>query len=252
MALVYLATNLVNGKRYVGITAKTLEQRAYNHIYRAMKVGATQAISMAIRKYGPEMFRFRALKITGTIDEAKSDEIRLIAALRPEYNMTLGGDGIWGFKFSQSSIEKMSAHRRGKPWAWMTGPRRDEISLRISAAKLKPVICVSDGVEYPSVKDAAAAYGLRPSDITTVCRGRQYSAAGLRFRYAHGAAPVAFKRGEAKSLIFMCVETGQVARGIYRAAAAFGLSHNWLRKAAATGMLVAKTGHHYRFVPKGA
>ena len=39
---------------------------------------------------------------------------------------------------------------------------------------------------------------------------------------------------------------------IYRAAAAFGLSHNWLRKAAATGMLVAKTGHHYRFVPKGA
>lgn len=49
----YLLRNRVNGKRYIGITRGTVEQRWLVHCKKA-RLGSKLYIHTAIRKYGPE------------------------------------------------------------------------------------------------------------------------------------------------------------------------------------------------------
>ena len=56
MAIVYLLTNLENGKHYVGKTKGTLDKRWYKHVHEAKK-GCSFALHGAIRKYGSNTFR---------------------------------------------------------------------------------------------------------------------------------------------------------------------------------------------------
>lgn len=55
MALVYLVTNIENGKRYVGKTKGSLAERWYNHVKDA-RAGSPYAIHRAIRKHGKQAF----------------------------------------------------------------------------------------------------------------------------------------------------------------------------------------------------
>ena len=48
---------------------------------------------------------------------------------------------------------------------------------------MKPVICLNDGIVYPSAIEASAAYGVHRTSIGEVCRGLHVHAKGLRFSY---------------------------------------------------------------------
>lgn len=47
----------------------------------------------------------------------------------------------------------------------------------------KPVLCLSTGISYPSINEAARATGTDPSDIVKVCKGKACTAGGLKWRY---------------------------------------------------------------------
>lgn len=95
---VYIITNLVNGKQYVGVTKHTSLQRFKRHCKSKSVIG------QAIRKYGSENFSI------GTVDqqfstkkEADQLEIKLIELFRTRtsphgqgYNVALGGQGPTG------------------------------------------------------------------------------------------------------------------------------------------------------------
>ena len=97
-ARIYLITNKVNGKRYVGITTKSVEKRWRLHINTAND-DSYYWIHKAIRKYGPEAFEVEELGAAATWETACQIEIALIAFFKTfwldgrGYNQTHGGDG---------------------------------------------------------------------------------------------------------------------------------------------------------------
>jgi group I intron endonuclease len=85
--MIYLISNTINGKRYIGKTSKTLEERWYRHC-KSAEYGSNTYLHKAIRKYGPESFKIEYL-----MEGLDEEEVMLIADQQPEYNMTAGGDG---------------------------------------------------------------------------------------------------------------------------------------------------------------
>lgn len=109
--IVYQASNLVNGKRYIGVTKHGLRARARNHKWRANS-GGGHMFHAALRKYGSDKFVFEILAdFIDDYDLAKVYEWEMICKHRPEYNLTAGGEGGG---FAASTIEKMRAAKLGK------------------------------------------------------------------------------------------------------------------------------------------
>jgi group I intron endonuclease len=95
---VYLITNLVNGKKYVGCTKVSIKQRWEQHRSKAKK-NSHFALHAAIRKYGVRNFRIEVIQeVEGTHDDLMVTEIHHIAAhdsfFPAGYNLTAGGDGV--------------------------------------------------------------------------------------------------------------------------------------------------------------
>jgi group I intron endonuclease len=98
LGYVYLITNIVNGKQYVGYTTQTIRARWVQH-KSAAKCGSSTVLHKAIRKHGPGNFRLDTIEIVdGTITELKETEVRQIAAhgcvVPRGYNLTHGGEGV--------------------------------------------------------------------------------------------------------------------------------------------------------------
>ncbi len=105
----------------------------------------------ALRKYGEDAFSWTVLVTLKTHGEALAEEMRLIAELKPEYNLSLGGEGNSG----------------------------------IPAWNRKPVTCLEDGKIFPSATHAADAYGLTNINVSEVCMGKYRSAQG-EYHFIYG------------------------------------------------------------------
>ena len=90
----YLVTNKVNGKVYVGLTIGPLENRLKQH-FAAARRGRKSAFSNAIMKYGEDAFRIELISTDArTYEELQELEVLEIAkrdAIRNGYNTALGG-----------------------------------------------------------------------------------------------------------------------------------------------------------------
>jgi group I intron endonuclease len=114
MLIVYLVTNKINGKRYVGQTSQTLKQR-WNRHKSPMNHRHGVYLYHAIQKYGSENFEIKPLIYVDSKEWMDYYETALIKAwdLRnPDkgYNLTDGGGGMLGFKLSDETKQKMSEH----------------------------------------------------------------------------------------------------------------------------------------------
>jgi group I intron endonuclease len=107
---VYLITNTVNGKRYVGQTIKSLEARWQQH--KLLK--NCRAFHGAIKKYGEDKFIIESIIEPPTIelmDEFESEYIRRYCTLVPNgYNLTEGGRVP---RHNSETKEKMSLSHKG-------------------------------------------------------------------------------------------------------------------------------------------
>lgn len=108
--IVYLITNKLNGKRYVGITTQKLQNRINQHIVqKETKRQKKSAISEAIAKHGFENFLVEQIDAAETIQELYEKEkqwIEKLGTFGVEYNLTKGGDGSHGRILSEESKEK--------------------------------------------------------------------------------------------------------------------------------------------------
>jgi hypothetical protein len=77
---VYCHTHVASGRRYVGLTKKTMLARWNQHSYNARQKKGKKCSYFwaAIRKYGPESFSHEILKSCGSLEEASAAEIRYI------------------------------------------------------------------------------------------------------------------------------------------------------------------------------
>lgn len=84
--IVYLITNKINGKQYVGMTGRSLEARWSAH-KSSTRNGSPFRFHSAIRKYGEENFEASILYDDLSIEECRTIEEKTIL----EYNTTING-----------------------------------------------------------------------------------------------------------------------------------------------------------------
>lgn len=115
MNYLYVITNTVNGKQYVGISVNP-RKRWYKH-----RCGlGSKLVAHAIAKYGSENFRFAVIHSCEKREDALRAERDLVVLWRTEtpngYNLTPGGDSgaPIGTKRSQAVIELVAAKNRGQ------------------------------------------------------------------------------------------------------------------------------------------
>jgi group I intron endonuclease len=111
--IVYKATS-PSGKSYIGITQQTLQTRKLEHLRRS-KSGSTKAFHNAIRKYGEENIKWEVIDKVDTWEKLEEIEMLYIQKFdtyRNGYNMTLGGDGTIGYKYSEEQVEANRKRRK--------------------------------------------------------------------------------------------------------------------------------------------
>lgn len=255
-SVVYMATNAVDGATYIGITGAYFSRRKAAHRRCALKDNSTTHFHRAIRKYGWENFSFEILSYWDSHDHAKAEEVRLIAALAPRYNMTKGGDGALGYKHTPEVVEEIRRRNTGRPGFWK-GKKLPPHIGRLSAernrnradskrvlamgpkSQRKRVICVDDGRVFESVTAAAEYYGLNNTQVSAVCcrRPLRVTAGGKIFRFVDDASGVVdarvvreeswnrrFRPGQPRATkSVVCVKDGKVYASVKAAAETYGL-----------------------------
>jgi len=122
---IYITTNMVNGKRYIG-------QRVFKGRWKDY-LGSGINILKAIKKYGRENFQRDIVAITYSKEESDELEIKLISyhnatKNKDYYNIAFGGkNGNNGLIFSDAMIKKCKENK--KPYL-----ASDETKMRISKA----------------------------------------------------------------------------------------------------------------------
>ncbi len=137
LACVYVVTNLVNGKRYVGVTTN-FDARKKCHFKYNLKPRAKSLLKSAVKKYGPEAFDMQMLFI-GTRElcyKKESDYINLCGSRSPEgYNICSGGRGSHGLNGELNGMygRRGDAHPNFGKRGYRTGiPHSEEARRKMS------------------------------------------------------------------------------------------------------------------------
>lgn len=152
MYKIYLVTNLLNSKKYVGITKFSIEERFLQHTKRGF------LLTEAIKKYGKQKFSVELVEKVESSEKAYKLEQYYIEKYNTKspngYNLTNGGDGIFGWEVTEKyrqecsdkvkqlhkekkvgmygkthteeTKKKMSESSKGKPKPWLIGRKVSE------------------------------------------------------------------------------------------------------------------------------
>ena len=98
--IIYIATNKINGKSYIGQTINSLKQRKKRHLWDASNKRTIIYFHKALRKYGFNNFNWKIICKCNDIKSLNKLEayyIKLYNTFKNGYNLTIGGTGT-GFK----------------------------------------------------------------------------------------------------------------------------------------------------------
>lgn len=202
---VYMHTNKINKKVYVGITSKDVDRRwleggGYtgrnkDGSYRQPK------FAKAIDKYGWDGFDHIVFAEGLTHDEACHMEKLLIAfwdSMNNGYNCTEGGEGVsgiirsdeWRRKQSEAQSGKVPSEktrqiwreqRKGKNNGMYGRHHTEEAKKKMSDSRGVKIYCVEEDKFYNSAKEAAEAHGCCRSNIKNAVCGISKTACGMHW-----------------------------------------------------------------------
>lgn len=178
---IYIITNKLNGKQYIGQTnnfdRRMRQYKRYAHV--------KQAIKHAINKHGWENFEMKPLCIVEDYmaDETEIGCIKSYNTMAPNgYNLTTGGQH--SNRLKKHSNEFSSEHKAKLKIAWerrRLTPVSDETKNKLSKLRKgrkqsaehikrrchpRTTLCVDTGETFESAKQAAIAYSVCSSGIT--------------------------------------------------------------------------------------
>ena len=120
--VIYMATNKVNGHRYIGMTREPLHRRIGTHFAQARyrEKRKLSKFHAALLEFGKEAFDFYVLETCADAAIARQREVALIEQLNPEYNVNKGGNGKWrnGREMSpaaKAALRNLNERNRKKP-----------------------------------------------------------------------------------------------------------------------------------------
>ena len=210
MYCVYIHTNKINNKKYIGLTSQEPHKRWRNG--KGYK-GST-FFHNAILKYGWDNFEHEVIQDGLSKEDAMKLEAELIMKYDTQnedygYNLESGGsapkhsehtkqmlhDMFVGRMFTKETKEKMRASQKLRP----RRPQTEETKKRISKANKghkvsaetrevlrktfsQPVLCVELNKIFDSMTSAAEYFGLKKCTISAVIKGRNKTAAGYHWK----------------------------------------------------------------------
>jgi len=187
----------------------TQETRRPQATRAASKAGRNTYWNRKVKKHNG--FTYVVLARWKTEKEAHDHEIFLITTFKELgfrlCNLTNGGEGLSGWKHTEESkkrmsiaatgntyclgvklsaerIEKLRALHKGVP---KTTEHRKNLSIARTGIKVpsiwKPINCITTGIIYPSLTEAALQTGCDPSHIVKCCRGKLNKTKKMEFAY---------------------------------------------------------------------
>lgn len=116
MIKIYLITNLINNKKYVGQTIQSIKKRWQRHCWKSTLVKNDYPIRNAINKYGKENFSIKQIDEALSLEEANEKEVywgNYYNVISPNgYSLKLGGRRHT--HFSEETKLKISKSNKGK------------------------------------------------------------------------------------------------------------------------------------------
>lgn len=178
---VYLITNRINGKRYVGITCRGYQERFKEHVSQAAN-GSRLIFHEAIRKYGSDNFDVICLESNILDCDIEAKEKYYISLYNTfyengiGYNMTEGGGGMCGYKHTEEAKKKISTGLIGHKFP---ESRNKKIQEAMTGREYLPEwrASLSQSRKGRFLKEDNPFYGKHHSDATK----QQVSAANTKF-----------------------------------------------------------------------
>lgn len=163
-----------SGSQYVG-SSRNIQDRWSGH-RRGLRCGDhhSSRLQHAWNKYG-EQLAFSILEECPR-DLLNIKEQEWIDRLKPVLNTTPFVNNVW---VNPSTRAKLAAVHQSPEWR----EARREIALRTAKKKWRAVEC-SNGTVYPSMTEAALAFGIQASGIDHLARTQRAGRLGVRFKFA--------------------------------------------------------------------
>ncbi len=219
MAYIYILTNNINNKKYIG---QTVDYKRRFEKYKYNISQSNQYILKAIKKYGWDSFSYSIyLCPIFLLDFIERFLIKLLNTLAPNgYNLETGGNknktfcketcekisiaskgennAFYGKKHSLDSKLKMSDSRKeyykNNDAYWKGKKLPEEVKVKLSEAhigvqarenhpKAKKVICLETMEVFNCMKDAEEKHGVTYANISCCCRGITKTAGGFHWMY---------------------------------------------------------------------
>lgn len=205
---IYCYTNLNNNKKYIGKTLRNnWHLRINEHTARRSDC---YHLHRALTKYGDTAFKIDVLYQTSVMDntlenklilnkelsEAEIECIKLFDTTNPKfgYNITKGGDGIVGYKFSKESKQRMSKSRAGSNH-WNYG------KYNSAGKSIKQYTLDGEFVkEYPSMSQASRETSISVCNIVQCKNKKADSAGGFIWKSSEDPPPTTLECENAKRL----------------------------------------------------
>jgi hypothetical protein len=118
---IYVIENLITNKKYIGFTSGNLQTRFEAHIRDALNENTNQIIHRSLRKYGKENFKIYAIYQSKDKNHCYEEMERyFIEEYNTHhidgngYNMTYGGDGLYGYIWSDDQRKNKSISQIGE------------------------------------------------------------------------------------------------------------------------------------------
>lgn len=164
---VYQILNLVNGKRYIGIS-KDCELRWQQHKNDLVKNKHKNVhLQRAWNTYGELNFEFSIIDVYDYSKDRRGlleKEIEYIAkfdSFKNGYNRTIGGDGSSLITFSDERNRKISAKLKGRKYPQNSGK---------NSATAKSVIWLNTGEIYDTIVEASEKLNVSEASIIRCCQ----------------------------------------------------------------------------------
>ena len=209
MGQIYIITNSVNGKVYIGKTPAGIQTRWERHIADSIKPRKYKSLLYeAMNKYGIDKFHITQIEECSNdkLDEREQYWIRQYNSYGSGYNLTIGGDGhnvisddeiknildLWEKGYTQREISEIvnRNHKAIKRIIYNSGVTRNEVirrqTLKLRPSRTSPIYAYDiDGIflkQYGSMAEASEELSVPIGYIYDIFRGRRKAIKGMTFR----------------------------------------------------------------------